>query len=775
MKKRIEPIAIYALASTVPALVMLWAYASLGFAPWGDKTVLISDMSTQYVEFFCALKNGDLFFSWSKALGTGYIGVISYYVSSPLSLLTLLCPNEEMPMGLMLLTVLKIALAGLSFAAFIRRRFPACGWAAAIGALCYALMSYNVIYAMCVMWLDALIWLPMILLALERILAGRGAGPFIAALTVCFISTWYISYMIGIFCCLYLAARVVAVKPDRRALVWIGGRFFGGAACALGLTAWLWLPTFLAMFNGKFSGGNVDYDSLFACDPLAFLDQLQPKQYSSIAYAALPYVFCGTAVLVLAVAYFCFSRFSAREQIANGVVLAILTASLLLSPLDKMWHLFQRPNWFPFRYSFLFSFFLIYLAMGAMDAILSGLRGRRLWAGRAALVALGLFTVAELGGNAQYLLGRLEGQFVSASYQEYRDYYSANASLVSAAQADGGDGFFRMGATEDRGHNSPLSFGYPGLTHYSSLYNYDVNQLTKRLGFAQSWFWCACYGSTPVTDAFLDVKYVISRGEVPGYEPVAQAGEYTLWENPSVLPLAVLARGDGLALEGASPFERQNSLLGGLLGRQAAAFTPVTAAVSEGDGWTELAFIGDGLPVYADLSDMRYELVLVDGVPTVELGTSEAASIHYLGTPEPGALCTVTVWHQPGAAPDGERFLREYHAGVVSGAVDELDGTEILSVEKNGRVRLTARADSPRTLATTIPAEDGWTAYVDGKKTDTGRYLDTFLSLELEAGEHTVELRYTAPGLIPGAALGALAAAGLVLVIVWRRKRDISS
>ena len=108
MKKRIEPIAIYALASTVPALVMLWAYASLGFAPWGDKTVLISDMSTQYVEFFCALKNGDLFFSWSKALGTGYIGVISYYVSSPLSLLTLLCPNEEMPMGLMLLTVLKI-------------------------------------------------------------------------------------------------------------------------------------------------------------------------------------------------------------------------------------------------------------------------------------------------------------------------------------------------------------------------------------------------------------------------------------------------------------------------------------------------------------------------------------------------------------------------------------------------------------------------------------------------------------------------------------------
>ena len=80
--------------------------AALGMAPFGDNTILISDMSTQYVEFFCALKNGDLFFSWSKALGTAYVGVFSYYVSSPLSLLTLLVPNEQMPVGLLFLAVL---------------------------------------------------------------------------------------------------------------------------------------------------------------------------------------------------------------------------------------------------------------------------------------------------------------------------------------------------------------------------------------------------------------------------------------------------------------------------------------------------------------------------------------------------------------------------------------------------------------------------------------------------------------------------------------------
>ena len=70
--------ALYLTAFLVPAAVMLWTYASLGLAPWGDKTVLVSDMSSQYVEFFCALKNGELLFSWSKALGTGYLGVFSY-------------------------------------------------------------------------------------------------------------------------------------------------------------------------------------------------------------------------------------------------------------------------------------------------------------------------------------------------------------------------------------------------------------------------------------------------------------------------------------------------------------------------------------------------------------------------------------------------------------------------------------------------------------------------------------------------------------------------
>ena len=775
MRDSLRRAAVPALSFLIPAAVMLWTFAAMGMAPWGDKTILISDMSSQYVDFFCALKNGDVFFSWSKALGTAYIGVFSYYVSSPLSLLTLLVPNEAMPVGLLFLIVLKIALAGLSFSLYARRRFPIPGTAAVLGAVCYALMSYNAVYAICVMWLDAVIWLPLILLALERILAGQSAGPFIAALTVCFISTWYISYMVGIFCALYLCARLFVLRLPREKLVWALGRFFGGAACALGLTAWLWLPTFLAMFNGKFSGGNGDYPGLLLTAPPDLLLQLRAGRYNSIGYGAGPYIFCGTAAAVLAAAYFFQRRFPRREKLAHGAVLGLLAASMLFSPLDKAWHLFQRPNWFPFRYSFVVSFFLVYLAVQALPVALRRLReraGRR--AEQAAAGLLICLTVLELSVNTVSILSGLERQYGSDSYGAYRSGYAANAALAAAAREDAGGGFFRMGATEDRGLNSPLAFGYAGLTHYSSLYNYDVNTLTRRLGFAQSWMWCAYYGSTPVTDALLGVRYVISPGELP-YEAVARAGGYTLYENPDVLPIAFLSAGEDVPVlsAAATPFERQNELLSDLAGASAAAFIPVDGSVSDG----AFTFTGTGRAVYADLSASGLREVLVNGEHMMYLGTDETTCIRYLGTPAAGEVWTVSVQHSGGWSVP-EPFLWELDSpepwesrwSAVAGAVRAVGKAEVLEVKQGGAVRLDLTADSPRRLLTTIPAEDGWRAWVDGERADTVVWLDTFLSLDLPAGTHQVELRYTAPGLMPGLALGLASAAGLALACIIRRK-----
>ena len=438
-----------------------------------------------------------------------------------------------------------------------------------------------------------------------------------------------------------------------------------------------------------------------------------------------------------------------------------MAASLLLSPLDKLWHLLQKPNWFPWRYGFAVSFVVIALANMALPPILAAAGKRRPALERWAAAALAVLTVLDLGLNTRDILRGMDEQFRYQSCAAYQEDYRANSALTAAAYEDAGGAFFRMGAAEDRGHNGPLAFGYPGITHYSSLYNYDVNELTRKLGFAQTWMWCAYYGSTPVTDALLDFRYVISKGGTP-YEAVARSGDYTLYKNPDALPIAFLSAGEEApAFSGATPFERQNGLLSDVAGEGAEAFAPVEAQWWDEGGAVRFAFTGTGRPVYADLSGSGLIQAWLEGGETVYLGPTEAASVHYLGTPAEGEECLVTVWHDGSWAPPDD-FLWTLDREVLSAAVAAVDPAEGLSVEKNGTVRLTATADGPRTLLTTVPAEEGWTVLVDGEKVAGGIWLDTFLAAPLSAGAHTVELHYTPPGLYPGLALGALAAAALV-------------
>lgn len=755
--------AVYLASFLIPAAVLLLIYRSMGMAPWGDRTILISDMADQYVEFFCALKRGDVFFSWSKTMGTNYIGVFSYYVSSPLSVLTLLVPNENMPVGLMFLTVLKLGLAGLSYAVFSARKFPGAEITTVLCASCYGLMSYNIAFSLSIMWLDGVIWLPLILLALERVLDGRGAGPFIAALAVCFVSTWYISYMIGIFCCIYLTVRLIALHPNRGALLQVLKRFFGGAACALGLTAWLWLPTFLAMFYGKFQESGWHF-SRMVYGPLSdIFNQLRPGQLTTITSSGLPNIFCGTVVVVLCVVYFFLRAVPLREKLASAGALAFLFLSLWSTVLDRIWHLFKYPNWFPFRWSFVVSFFLIYLANRTVPLLRDALKEEpRPVLAKGLAAAFLLLTVGELHYNAETLLNVLDGIFHYQSYGAYWDYYTANAELVDIANEDSGVEFCRMNSAEDRGHNAPLSFGYPGVTHYSSVYNTEVNDLLHELGLAQAWFWCSGYGSTPVTDALFGIRYTLSPYEMPGYELLGEVRGLKLWKNPDALPLAFLQPEKTGGFLGDTPFERQNDLISRLLGEEQELFTRVPAVAAPGPEETAFTFAGTGRPVYADLSAEGLEEVLVDGETVLTLGKSEQMSIHYLCTPAAGEVCTVTIRHPMGWT--GE--LWELDQAGLRDAVGRLDNTEITSVERDGTVWLTARSGEGQVLATTIPAESGWTAYVDGQKVETKVWLNAFLALELPAGEHHVELRYTAPGLVPGAALGAASALALVVLAV---------
>ena len=75
-------------------------------------------------------------------------------------------------------------------------------------------------------------------------------------------------------------------------------------------------------------------------------------------------------------------------------------------------------------------------------------------------------------------------------------------------------------------------------------------------------------------------------------------------------------------------------------------------------------------------------------------------------------------------------------------------------------------------MFTSIPYDAGWTAYVDGEKTDIQTVAGAFIALDLKAGDHTVEFKYFPVGLKTGLILTF--AAWLIFALLQSRRGKVS-
>lgn len=117
-----------ALAFAFPFIGMLVVMLISQYEPFGKYSMLYSDMYHQYYPFFVAfrdaLRSGDsLLYTWSIGMGIDYLGLISYYLASPLNLLSILVPEGWLLEFFSLLVPIKLGLSSLFFAIFLKKLF----------------------------------------------------------------------------------------------------------------------------------------------------------------------------------------------------------------------------------------------------------------------------------------------------------------------------------------------------------------------------------------------------------------------------------------------------------------------------------------------------------------------------------------------------------------------------------------------------------------------------------------------------------------------------
>ena len=197
------------LCALLPAVVVYLIYAARNLHPFGDGSVLVLDLNAQYVWFFEALRNavkGDasLLYSFSRSLGGEFMGMYAYYLASPLSYLVCLFPKERMLEALLTLFLLKASICGVTFGYYMKKTLKAPkAFPMIVFSMCYALSSYAIVQQHNTMWMDALMWLPLITLGMEALIKHGKFKMYTVFLALTLFSNYYIGYMICIYCFLY--------------------------------------------------------------------------------------------------------------------------------------------------------------------------------------------------------------------------------------------------------------------------------------------------------------------------------------------------------------------------------------------------------------------------------------------------------------------------------------------------------------------------------------------------------------------------------------------
>lgn len=627
----------YLLAFLIPAALMLLLAVLFGFYPFGRLSVLVADMRYQFVDYYAYMKNilfgnDTYFYSFSKTFGGDMAGFIAYYLNNPFVLLLLLFPNDKLPAGILFMITLMIGFSGLNFNLLINKVYGS-RWASLIFSTAYALMGYFMAYINCTIYFFNIMLLPLIMLGLYGMVkSGKKSNLYIFALFLSVCSNYYMGYMACLFSILFFVYLFLMEHQTIKEIRQHGkiiGIYIGSSLLTAGLSAFSLCAVVFSLRGQKSSGLSLSLARNFK-----FLDVfsgLYSAAFQGNISDGLPIIYCGVVTVVFLLLFFMNKNILIKEKLLSGGVLLIMLFSFWIDAFNVVWHGFNHPIGFPYRNSYLFSFFLLLISYKGFLHMREGLRGyhgvlsififisysaylfltNNPYAGKTQIVITGAVFVLALAGvyayqyKKEYTIPIIAGFFMlqmgdllSNGYLSINAYFpgkdtefesysiDAFANFVEDTTAIVEDlerkdpGFYRIEKMYRRTHNDAMLIGYNGLSHFSSCETNQVKEFMGRMGFRNNGNW-AFYGegSTSFADCLMGLKYLLSQYDETAkpYEQKAIYGDKFVYQNPYALDLAFATTSSILTIsaEQLNHFEYQNEIAGSFSSKQHEIYEPV--------------------------------------------------------------------------------------------------------------------------------------------------------------------------------------------------------
>ena len=152
---------------------------------------------------------------WDFSIGMGgdILTALNYYViGDPINFIGIFFKTNQLEIVYQLLIIFRIYLAGFFFIMFCRKIGYTKPYVIA-GAIIYSFSIFALYSAvMYAAFPNVLIYLPLLLIAIERVFRNQGGSMLMWVIALCMISNFYFCYMLGIIAVIYCLLRYFCVN-----------------------------------------------------------------------------------------------------------------------------------------------------------------------------------------------------------------------------------------------------------------------------------------------------------------------------------------------------------------------------------------------------------------------------------------------------------------------------------------------------------------------------------------------------------------------------------
>lgn len=850
-------------------------YVIFSVFPFGSITVMRMDLYHQYGPLFAELydrivEHKSLLYSWITGGGSSFLGNYLNYLSSPLSFLIFLFDKEDISYAITFIVALKCILSATSFSYYLKKSFNKDNYFLSAFGILYAFSAYFLAYYWNVMWLDAMIMLPLIALGIEKIFKTGDIKLYTVSLIILFFANYYMGYMCCIFAVLYFFVcfintysndgklnenAVYEKKYSTKALmnnVFInrGVKFAFASIIAALICAITLVPVFMILKNSSATSGTFPQTFKSYFDLLDLITShfaLLETTIRSSGDNVLPNIYTGILTFILLPLFLVNNKIKLKEKATYVVLIIFFVFCFNNNCAEYIWHAFHFPNDLPYRYSYMYSF--IIAVMGYKTILnFKGIKVKDIaYTGLAiisfviicqkfltnkmtnsTIYATIIFVALWCGflfllknKNAQKktvsfvlvtfilcetIISSIVGLPLNQDNKNYKENYKTYTDAIN--YIDNKDsGFYRTELCYLNTRMDPAYYGYNGISVFSSMAYESYSQLQSSLGMQSNKVNSYTYNTqTPVYNMMFNIKYLIQTDVslAPSsdlYKKIYNTSDKksNVYESKYNLPIAycVNSKIDDWVTDEGNPFEIQSDFVKLATG-YSNVFKPVEYnstdfdAVSgddvteNGTYWLEKSdsssnygtetvslspTIDGNLYLYVKSSDLKTITVNSEKVSDITQ-SMEDAYILDLGYHNKGdeVLVSLDASKMESESTSFDFYCYTADDTVVKNMYNSLAGNS-LNVESysDTTIKGTVKAKENCYLYSSIPYDDGWSVYVDGKKAETFEIGGTLLAIELTPGQHKIEYKYFSVGFLYGIIISAVTVFGLCGFYIYNK------